>query len=154
MDDLNASTFFDGRTITFLSNLLRNPNVSCLSAFEKGFLARRDELISLNDALGGQLISKLSSYKNFTPVIDATNFLLLGHQQNILKSTDSILETAVNEQTVLTAKELAESLEQIEDMPVGWVVNLLGVGGESRHSRVEPPKPGSSLNLEAMKNFK
>lgn len=154
MDDLNASTFFDGRTITFLSNLLRNPGVSCLSASEKTFLARRDELISLNEALGGQLISKLSSYKNFTPVIDATNFLLLGQQQDILASTDSILESAVREQTVLTAKELAESLEQLEDMPVGWIVNLLGIAGESRHSRVELPQPGSSLNLEAMRNFK
>lgn len=154
MDDLNASTFFDGRTITFLSNLLRNPGVSCLSASEKAFLARRDELISLNEALGGQLISKLSSYKNFTPVIDATNFLLLGQQQDILASTDSILESAVREQTVLTAKELAESLEQLEDMPVGWIVNLLGIAGESRHSRVELPQPGSSLNLEAMRNFK
>ena len=154
MDDLNASTFFDGRTITFLSNLLRNPGVSCLSASEKAFLARRDELISLNEALGGQLISKLSSYKNFTPVIDATNFLLLGQQQDILDSTDSILESAVREQTVLTAKELAESLEQLEDMPVGWIVNLLGIAGESRHSRVELPQPGSSLNLEAMRNFK
>lgn len=154
MDDLNASTFFDGRTITFLGNLLRNPNVSCLSAAEKNFLSRREELISLNEALGGQLISKLSSYKNFTPVIDATNFLLLGQKQDILKSTDSILETAVTEQTVLTAKELAESLEQLEDMPPGWIVNLLGIGGESRHSRVDPPQPGSSLNLEAMRNFK
>jgi hypothetical protein len=154
MDDLNASTFFDGRTITFLSNLLRNPNVSCLSAVEKSFLSRRDEIISLNEALNGQLITKLSSYKNFTPVIDATNFLLLGQQQNILSSTDSILESAVREQTVLTAKELAESLEQLEDMPVGWIVNLLGVGGESRHSRVDLPQPGSSLNLEAMRNFK
>lgn len=154
MDDLNASTFFDGRTITFLSNLLRNPGVSCLSAVEKNFLSRREELISLNNALGGQLISKLSSYKNFTPVIDATNFLLLGQQQDILDSTDSILESAVREQTVLTAKELAESLEQLEDMPVGWIVNLLGIAGESRHSRVEPPQPGSSLNLEAMRNFK
>lgn len=154
MDDLNASTFFDGRTITFLSNLLRNPNVSCLSAAEKEFLKRRDEIVSLNEALNGQLIFKLSSYKNFTPVIDATNFLLLGQQQNILSSTDSILESAVREETVLTAKELAESLEQLEDMPVGWIVNLLGVGGESRHSRVDPPVQGSSLNLEAMRNFK
>lgn len=154
MDDLNASTFFDGRTITFLSNLLRNPSTSCLSAVEKNFLSRREELISLNNALNGQLISKLSSYKNFTPVIDATNFLLLGQQQDILASTDSILESAVREQTVLTAKELAESLEQLEDMPVGWIVNLLGVSGESRHSRVELPQSGSSLNLEAMRNFK
>lgn len=154
MDDLNASTFFDGRTITFIGNLLRSPDVSCLSVFEKDFLKRRDELIILNQAMDGQLTLKLSSYKNFTPVIDAVNFLLLGQQQGILDSVVSILESAVREQTVLTAKELAESLEQLEDMPVGWIVNLLGVSGESRHSRVDPPQPGSSLNLEAMRNFK
>jgi hypothetical protein len=154
MDDLNASTFFDGRTIQFLSNLLRNPNTSCLSAVEKDFLERRDELVALNEKLEYQLVSKLTRYKNFIPVIDATNFLLLGQQQDILASTDSILESAVREERVLKAKELAESLGELENMPVGWIVNLLGVSGESRHSQVEITQPVSSLNLEAMRNFK
>lgn len=154
MDDLNASTFFDGRTIQFLSNLLRNPNTSCLSAVEKDFLERRDELVALNEKLEYQLVSKLTRYKNFIPVIDATNFLLLGQQQDILASTDSILESAVREERVLKAKELAESLGELENMPVGWIVNLLGVSGESRHSQVEIKQPVSSLNLEAMRNFK
>lgn len=155
MENLNNSVFFDGRTITFLRRLFNtNEKISPFSANEQKMLDRRDELVQMNEALDYRLITKLSEYKDYAPVVDAIFFLLEAQKRGILDQADEILQMAVRERQVLTSAELSESLEEVESMSADWIVNLFGAGSEARHAKRGPVMPSSSLNLEAMRNFK
>lgn len=155
MDSLNNSTFFDGRTLEFLRKLLmNNGRIAPLSGNEQKFLDRREEITNLNEALEYSLIRNLSEYKSYVPVIDAVFFLLEAHSRDLLVQADAILQMAVREKQTFTAKELSESLEEIQEMTPDWIVNILGNNTGDRHAKNPVAAPSSSLNLEAMRNFK
>lgn len=154
MDSLNNSTFFDGRTIEFLRRLFSSGKITPLSANEQKLIDRRVELEEINDSLNGQLIRKLTEYKNYVPVIDSLFFLLDAKERDVLELADAVLQMAVREERVLTKPELEESLDEIESMPADWIVNLIGKGDGDRHAVKHDPRPVSKLNLDAMRDFK
>lgn len=155
MESLNNSTFFDDRTISFLRKLFNsNGKVAPLSGNEQKFLDRSDELFAMNEHFDGRLVTNLSKYKNYAPVVDAVFFLLEAQKRDILDQADGILQMAVREEQVLTSAELGESLEEVESMTADWIVNLFGNGTGDRHAKKGPTGPSSSLNLDAMRNFK
>lgn len=155
MDSLNNSTFFDERTIAFLRKLFNTSGkVTPLSANEQKFIDRKEELEQLDYNLDRQLISKLTKYKNYAPVVDSVFFLLEAQERGILEKADLVLQMAVREERVLTRPELDEGLEEIESMPADWIVNLLGKGDGDRHAVTYDPFPKSKLNLDAMRDFK
>jgi hypothetical protein len=156
MDNLKGSIFFDGRTVEFLGRLLSPRGAtSHLSDDERQLIQHREELIKINEELEYQLIRKLSEYKNYVPVLDGVFFFISAYRIGKLHEANQLLELAVRDERLLTRKELDEALEEIKTVSPDWIVNLLGSESDKRHpEKSRYAKPASSLNLEAMKNFK
>lgn len=156
MADLAEEFFYEGRLINFVQKLLLSSvKPRAISQIEIDLINNQRNLQTINQLLDNNLISNLNKYKKFIQPKQAVFFLLEALKINKVVDAKEIMDWAVNEQTTMTFEQLFESLTEFENVPVPFLPSLYGEYNESGRFKDEPtPTKNSSLNLEAMRNFK
>lgn len=156
MEDLNSSTFFDEHTLNFLQNMIwRGPKKSeVVTGLEAKLLERHELVFEINEALGGKLITLLTSWKEYVAVPNAIIFIMASYKRGLLKDAVNAMDSAVQEEFSLSAEQLKELLDEAEFTPMIWNVMLFGDSAESRYKEDPLPIVKSGLDLERLRNFK
>lgn len=156
MDDLNNALFFDGRTISFMRNLLwRGPRgVSVMTALEKKLLENYEELRALDGELNGGLLSLLESTKEYVAIPDLIPFLLEARRLDLLDDAQTTLRIAVEDKRQFTAEQLASLLGEAEFTPMFWNIYVFGDAvEENRYERDERRLNRPSIDIDRLREF-
>lgn len=154
MTDLSADFFFEGRLISYLHRLLRDPYPpSAITQVEVVLRKKRDELQRLNTHFDGRLIERLNEYSKFILPKDAIFFLLEVQLLGEEEKAKEILDWAVVEKATMTYPQLFEAFKEFENMPASFLPTLYGEYNEDGRKGPVREEKKSSIDVEALKRL-
>jgi len=153
MEDLGNSTFFDQSSIKVIRQLILGEKPSSLSGKDTVLVSKKNEIISINDQMNKGLIYKLEQFKRSAPVYDAMMFLIRGLKGDMLDETVRFMELCVEESLSFASLDIEEVLEKLKETPADWLIHVYTEGEENRY-KPQSYKEKSSLNMDALRDFK
>lgn len=158
--DLDNSMFFEKRLLTFIQKLLSNQYVRPINDFENQLLQNEVKLKKINLAYNSRLSVSLQEYANYITVKDCLTFLFEAEKIDAIETAKEIMDWAVKEESSMNIEQLLTSLKNYDTMPTSFLPSLYGEYTEEGEGRVDKDrqnqysKPGSSLDLDRLRNFK
>lgn len=154
MTDLSTDFFFEGRLISYLQKILRDPYPpSAITQVEVVLRKKRYQLQRLDTHFDGQLIEKLREYSKFILPKDAIFFLLEVELLGETEKAKEILDWAVVEKATMTYPQLFEALKESENMPTSFLPTLYGEYNEDGRKEPVKEEKKSSIDVEALKRL-
>lgn len=139
----------------FLMKLLRGYPVSPLNAMETQIMNSKAELLDINKEIGGAgVLGLISSTRGLINIRDMLFLLLDAYDENMLYIAKDIINTAIQEENVLTTESIARIFyECTQGMIPELMVAVMGEHKPEPNHLSNQTQSHSSLNLDAMRDF-
>lgn len=154
MEDLTSAVFFDKRILSFIESIVYgyHRQHSVISGTEGKILARKADILALNEDLDRDLVETIRKAQAVSSVGDVLFFLLRAREMNILSDAREGIDVAIQDGRVLSKGDLKTLLVESADMPISWAV--ASMGEENKTRLTGKTKLSGGIDMNKLRNLR